>query len=90
MSKVYKVSDEIKKNAHLKLDEYQKMYKESVESPETFWAREAERITWSEKWKTVKDTSYEGDVHIRWFDGGKLNATYNCLDRHLLRNQCNR
>ena len=64
-------------------DKYLEMYKRSIEDPDGFWAEQAERIDWIEPWHTVKDTSFEGDVHIRWFDGAKLNVSANCLDRHL-------
>ena len=64
-------------------DKYLEMYKRSIADPDGFWAEQAERIDWIEPWHTVKDTSFEGDVHIRWFDGAKLNVSANCLDRHL-------
>lgn len=63
---------------------YQRLYKESIENPEKFWAEQAERLHWIKKWSKVKDCSFAlNDVHIRWFEGGKLNACYNCIDRHL-------
>ena len=59
------------------------MYKESTNTPETFWAKQAERLDWIERWESVKATSFQQeDVSIRWFDGAKLNVTYNCVDRH--------
>ena len=59
------------------------MYKESTNAPETFWAKQAERLDWIERWESVKATSFQQeDVSIRWFDGAKLNVTYNCVDRH--------
>lgn len=65
------------------MDEYQAIYKRSIDDPEGFWAERAEElITWDKKWDTVLDA----DLHkpeIKWFDGGKLNVSYNCLDRHL-------
>lgn len=71
------------KNTQLDAATYEKMYKESITDPEGFWGKQAERLHWDESWKTVKNTSFTGDVHVRWFEGGKLNATYNCIDRHL-------
>ncbi len=70
--------------AHVKsMDEYQAHYKRSMEDPEGFWADRAEElISWDKKWDTVLDA----DLHkpeIKWFDGAKLNLSYNCLDRHL-------
>ena len=66
------------------LDEatYQKLYKESVTNPEQFWAKQAERITWFKKWDKVLEQDFKNGKHA-WFLGGKLNASYNCLDRHL-------
>ena len=64
-------------------DTYLQMYRRSIEDPEGFWAEQAERIDWIMPSATVKDSSFGGDVHIRWFDGGKLNVSANCLDRHL-------
>ncbi len=61
---------------------YQKLYKESVENPEKFWAEQAERIHWFKKWDKVVEADFANAKHA-WFIGGKLNATYNCLDRHL-------
>jgi acetyl-CoA synthetase len=63
-------------------DDYQKIYQQSVENPEAFWADVAEDFTWHKKWDRV----LEWDFHkpkVKWFSGGKLNITENCLDRHL-------
>jgi acetyl-CoA synthetase len=61
------------------------MYQRSVEDPDTFWAEQARRfVSWFRTWDTVSDYSYDADnLHINWFAGAKLNAAYNCLDRHL-------
>ncbi|MFP6729525.1 MAG: acetate--CoA ligase [Alphaproteobacteria bacterium] len=80
---VYPVPAEWASRAHCDNDKYLEMYKRSVDDPEGFWAEQAESLDWIERWHTVKDTSYEGDVRIRWFDGAKLNVSANCLDRHL-------
>ena len=64
-------------------DKYQEMYDRSVNDPEGFWAEHGQRIDWMKPYTRVKDVSFDGDVHIRWFDDGTLNASYNCLDRHL-------
>ena len=70
-------------NAHVSsMEQYQKMYDESVADPEGFWANVAERITWYKKWDTVQEYDFV-NANIKWFDGGKLNACYNCLDRHV-------
>ncbi len=63
-------------------EQYQQAYKNSVENPEAFWAEQAELFTWRRKWdKTLEWNFNEPDV--KWFSGGKLNITENCLDRHL-------
>ncbi len=80
---VYPVPENWAKNAWCDSEKYLAMYKRSIEDPEGFWAEQAERLDWIERWKTVKDTSFSGDVHVRWFEGGKLNVSANCLDRHL-------
>lgn len=65
--------------------EYEEMYKSSIEDPENFWAEQAEEfLHWEHKWHKVRDFSYEkNNVHIKWFEGGKLNLCYNAVDRHL-------
>ena len=66
------------------MDEYHARYQESVESPEEFWAEEARRIDWFKPFSNVRNASFASNgVSIRWFEGGKTNASYNCLDRHL-------
>jgi acetyl-CoA synthetase len=62
---------------------YQRMYAQSLADPNGFWAEHAKRLDWIKPFKTVKDTSFTGDVHIRWFADGTLNASANCIDRHL-------
>jgi len=62
---------------------YQRMYEDSTKNPEKFWAEQANSLDWIKKWDTVKNTSFEGDIHIRWFEGAELNVCYNCIDRHL-------
>lgn len=65
------------------VDEYKKMWRKSVEKPEEFWGEMAENIDWFKKWDKVEEFDFEDNLFIRYFDGGKLNASYNCLDRHL-------
>jgi len=66
------------------LDEatYQRLYRESIEDPEGFWGRAAERLHWFRKWDKVLEQDFANARHA-WYLGGKLNATTNCLDRHL-------
>jgi len=58
-------------------------YQQSIDDPEAFWREEAKRLHWIKQPAKIKDVSYDGDVRIRWFHDGTLNAAYNCLDRHL-------
>ncbi len=83
--KIYPVPPEIAAGAHIDKARYEAMYRQSIDDPDTFWAEQAEAfITWSRRWDKVSDWSYDpDDLHIRWFEGGRLNAAYNCLDRHL-------
>lgn len=65
---------------------YEQDYALSLQDPESFWAEQARQwLNWDQPWHRVKDCSFApGDVHIRWFEGGKLNVAANCLDRHLI------
>ena len=76
--------EEGKDLAHVKsMDEYEKIYKRSMEDPEGFWGDRAEELlTWYKKWDKVLEWDFN-DPNIQWFLGGKLNVSYNCLDRHL-------
>jgi acetyl-CoA synthetase len=64
------------------LEQYNEMYRKSVESPEEFWAEIAENFTWQKKWDKVLDWNFT-EPKIEWFKGAKLNITENCIDRHL-------
>ncbi len=82
-NRVFPVPDELAKSAHVDKATYEEMYKRSIEDPEGFWAEHAKRIDWMKPFSKVKDVSFTGDVHIKWFHDGTLNASVNCLDRHL-------
>jgi len=70
-------------NAHVKnMDQYKKEYNESIADRNAFWAEKAERISWVKKWDSVGEFDYV-NANINWFEGGKLNVSYNCLDRHV-------
>ncbi len=82
-SKVYDVKAEFAKGAHINEKTYKEMYKRSVEDPDGFWAEKAEEfLTWDKKWNKVCEYDFDKGL-IKWFDGAKLNVSYNCLDRHL-------
>jgi len=82
---VYEAPDAFKQRAKISsMDEYERMYRRSIENPDAFWGDQADRLDWQEPFDTVKDTSYDSDdVHIRWYEGGVLNASYNSIDRHV-------
>jgi acetyl-CoA synthetase len=83
--KVYDVPTDFAAQANINAEQYQKMYSRSINDPDGFWAEQArEYLSWSKPWDKVLDWSYmRDDLHIEWFKGGKLNVSYNCLDRHL-------
>lgn len=80
---VFNPNQNLSQKAHVKsLQQYREMYTESVEEPEKFWSRIAERLHWYKKWNTVFSFDFV-KADIKWFEGGKLNVSYNCLDRHV-------
>jgi len=64
------------------LDQYRNLYEKSMSDPDAFWSAVADRITWYKKWDTVREFDFVKG-YIKWFDGAKLNVSYNCLDRHV-------
>src|SRR5205809_756821 len=79
--RIFKSPGDFAKNARIKsLAQYQRMYRESIRQPAKFWAREASELLWRSKWKTVLEWKAP---FAKWFVGGKLNISENCLDRHL-------
>jgi acetyl-CoA synthetase len=76
-------SNEFSENAHIgSMEQYEKLYQESIKDPSGFWSKQAERLHWYKKWDNVVDFDFV-DANIKWFSGGKLNVSYNCLDRHV-------
>ena len=83
MSKTYKPHPDTTQKAHISsLEQYKKIYNESIRNPEEFWAKIAERIDWYQPWNKVREYDFVNGK-IEWFSNGKLNASYNCLDRHV-------
>ena len=81
---IYPVSSEQRETALINKEQYEAMYKQSIESPSEFWAQQAQRLKWITPFTKVKDVSYDKkDLHIRWFEDGFLNVSENCIDRHL-------
>jgi len=82
-SKIYPIKDSFSTNAHISESQYNEMYNRSITDPKGFWSEQAEEfIDWFKPWDNVLEWDYtKGD--IRWFEGAKLNVSYNCIDRHL-------
>ena len=82
--KVYPVDPAFAANAHIDAEKYQAMYEQSVRDPETFWGEQGKRLDWFTPYTRVKSTAFDPhNVSIKWFEDGTLNASWNCLDRHL-------
>ena len=82
--KIYDVPPEWKKRAYIDAAKYQEMYARSLKDPNGFWAEQAKRLDWYKAPSKIKNSSFApGNVSIKWFEDGVLNASYNCIDRHL-------
>ncbi|MCG6657643.1 acetate--CoA ligase [Halomonas campisalis] len=82
--KVHPVSDDFAAKAWIDKEKYQALYQQSLDDPEGFWAEQAKRLDWIQAPTKIKHTSFDShNVDIRWFEDGTLNASANCLDRHL-------
>jgi acetyl-CoA synthetase len=83
-ARVHSASNEFVARAAIRAEDYDRLYAESVRSPDTFWARVAQRLDWITPPTRIKDVSFRlEDFHIHWFADGELNLSANCLDRHL-------
>ena len=84
---VYQPSTSLQERAFINsMEAYHAEYERSIADPEAFWAEKAEEFHWFKKWDTICSYNYDmdkGPITIKWFEGGKTNITYNCLDRHL-------
>jgi acetyl-CoA synthetase len=79
----YSVPTQFAATAHINHDRYRAMYQASVDQPEQFWAEQATQfLTWQKPFQQVREFDFQRG-HARWFDGGELNLTLNCIDRHL-------
>jgi acetyl-CoA synthetase len=83
----YYPPDEMSRSAHVKsLEQYRQMYERSLKDPDGFWSEVAGQLHWERKWDRVASHNFDlnkGSVFIKWFEGGRTNVAYNCLDRHL-------
>ena len=79
----FPVPDSFRAGAHISsMEQYEEMYKRSLDDVEGFWSEQAETLDWFKKWDKIHSFDAE-KVDIKWFEGGKLNVSYNCLDRHV-------
>ncbi|MDP1833011.1 MAG: acetate--CoA ligase [Geothrix sp.] len=80
---LFPVKPHIRERAHIKtMEEYQRLYRLSLDNPEWFWGEQAKTLTWYHPWQSVFDADYK-EVDFSWFLGGRINACFNCVDRHL-------
>ena len=80
---LYPVRPEIAAHAHVTAEQHRAMSEHATRDPEGFWSAQAGRVAWMRPPTRAKHTSFEGDVGIRWYEDGTLNASATCLDRHL-------
>ena len=86
--KIYKVKSEWLKKAFVSKNIYEKKYSQSLKDNDGFWRKEGKRISWIKPYTKIKDVKYSSsDVNIKWFYDGTLNASANCIDRHLKNNK---
>ncbi|NMX50069.1 acetate--CoA ligase [Pseudomonas veronii] len=80
---MFPIADAVRRAAQLSQEDYQRLYRQSIEQPDTFWAEQARRfLDWTTPWHTVNTSDIQTGA-TQWFAGGQLNASYNCIDRHL-------
>ena len=81
---IIKISKSWSKQAYINKKKYEKKYNLSIKNNESFWKKEGKRITWIKPYTIIKDVKYsKTNVKIKWFYDGTLNASSNCIDRHL-------
>ncbi|MBV8939760.1 MAG: acetate--CoA ligase [Alphaproteobacteria bacterium] len=82
-SETVPASEAFRAQANLSAEAYHALYARSISHPEAFWAEQAERLEWMRRWSRVRHCDFADNARIRWFEGGALNVSANCLDRHL-------
>ena len=82
MATIYAILEDFRGEAHIDRETYRDMYQRSVADPQEFWAEQAEQIDWIETWHTLSASDFPSG-RVAWFQGARLNASYNCIDRHL-------
>ena len=85
---IYNPPESVSSRAHIgSMEKYREMYERSINSPDEFWAEEAEKFSWFKKWDEVRSFNYDvrkGNINIEWSKGGQCNITSNCLDLSLI------
>ena len=82
-----KIKEEWIKESKVNSERYISLYQESIENGDEFWNKHGSRIDWYEKYTKIRNTRYSNkDVSIKWYEDGKLNVSYNCIDRHAKEN----
>ncbi len=80
----YEIKAEFEKDSHITKEKYQELYLQSIKDPVLFWSNMGKRIDWIKPYTQIKDVSFDkSDLHIKWYQDGTLNASVNCIDRHL-------
>ena len=82
-NELFPIPRHVAQSAWVNEAQYFKMYEESIKHPDKFWGEHAKRVDWIKPFTKVKNASFTGDVSIKWFEDGTLNASANCIDRHL-------
>ena len=86
-AKLYPVPETLQENGIISEEQYNAMYKESIENPDKFWGEHKNMIEWYKEPTIIKNTTFDPkNVSIKWFEDGQLNVSYNCIDRHLADN----
>ncbi|HYZ21803.1 MAG TPA: acetate--CoA ligase, partial [Rhodopila sp.] len=80
---LFPVPPDVAAHAHINADQYRRMYEQAASDPDSFWKQQAQRIAWIKPPTRIKNTDFTGNVSIKWFEDGTLNASVSCLDRHL-------
>ena len=84
VSDIYKSKDWVKDKALITTDDYEKLYSQSITDPISFWGEQGNRLDWYTPYTKIRDYSYnKNNLYIKWYEDGILNASYNCIDRHM-------
>ena len=84
---IYKSKDWVKDKALITTDDYEKLYSQSITDPISFWGEQGKRLDWYTTYTKIRDYSYnKNNLYIKWYEDGILNASYNCIDRHIEKN----